>query len=80
MKSCGCSERDRFDQLADRANGANLASVADGETLSGLADELLALGAPIVAIKLGDQGLYLRTAVGPLEDCETRSGRIRCGG
>ena len=55
--------RDRFDQLADRANGANLASVADGETLSGLADELLALGAPIVAIKLGDQGLYLRTAV-----------------
>lgn len=54
-------QRDRFDQLADRANGANLASVADGETLSGLADELLALGVPIVAIKLGDQGLYLRT-------------------
>jgi sugar/nucleoside kinase (ribokinase family) len=54
-------QRDRSDQLASRARGANLASVADGETLGGLADELFDLGAPIVAIKLGDQGLYLRT-------------------
>jgi sugar/nucleoside kinase (ribokinase family) len=54
--------RDRFDQLARRANGANLASVVDGATLSGLANELLELGAPIAAVKLGDQGLYLRTA------------------
>jgi sugar/nucleoside kinase (ribokinase family) len=55
-------QRERFDGLAHRACGANLASVADGETLSNLADELLELGAPIIAIKLGDQGLYLRTA------------------
>ena len=58
-------QRDRFDQLAHRANGANLASVAGGETLSNLAGELLALGVPIVAIKLGDQGLYLQTASDP---------------
>jgi sugar/nucleoside kinase (ribokinase family) len=55
-------QQDRFDQLASRARGANLAGVADGETLSNLADELLELGTPIVAIKLGDDGLYLRTA------------------
>jgi sugar/nucleoside kinase (ribokinase family) len=63
--------RDRFDQLTRRANGANLASVVDGETLSDLANELLALGVPNVAIKLGDQGLYLRTASG-------RSKMARC--
>ena len=55
-------QRERFDHFSDWARGSNLASVADGETLSSLADELLALGTPIVAIKLGDQGLYLRTA------------------
>jgi sugar/nucleoside kinase (ribokinase family) len=55
-------QRDLFDRLANRAQGANLASIADGETLSYLADELLAMGVLIVAIKLGDQGLYLRTA------------------
>jgi sugar/nucleoside kinase (ribokinase family) len=55
-------QRDLFDRLASRAQGVNLASITDGETLSHLADELLAMGVPIVAIKLGGQGLYLRTA------------------
>jgi sugar/nucleoside kinase (ribokinase family) len=55
-------DRPRYDKLAERARGASLACVSSGETLSSLAGELLELGVPIVAIKLGDQGLYLRTA------------------
>jgi sugar/nucleoside kinase (ribokinase family) len=65
-------QRDRFDQLSSRARGANLASIAGGDVLSNLADELLDLGAPIIAIKLGDQGLYLRTSA----DLSKMAGRI----
>lgn len=44
----------------DRRNG--FSGVADVSLLAKLADELLGLGVPIVVIKLGDQGLYLRTS------------------
>lgn len=42
--------------------GAALGAVVDRARLAGLADELLELGAAVIAIKLGDQGLYLRTS------------------
>ena len=41
--------------------GAPLASVADYSRLADLGGQLTAMGAGVVAIKLGDQGLYLRT-------------------
>ena len=49
-------DRPRFDaQPAGQPRGI------DGQTLRTMADRLLAMGAAIVALKLGDQGLYLRT-------------------
>ncbi len=44
--------------------GAAPAAIIDGALLRALAERLLALGPALVAIKLGDQGLYLRTAAG----------------
>jgi sugar/nucleoside kinase (ribokinase family) len=41
--------------------GAALAAVVDRVRLADLADRLTGMGASIVAIKLGEQGLYLRT-------------------
>jgi sugar/nucleoside kinase (ribokinase family) len=40
---------------------ADLAAVVDRTRLAELGDVLLGMGAAVVAIKLGDQGLYLRT-------------------
>jgi sugar/nucleoside kinase (ribokinase family) len=42
--------------------GAPLAAVVDHGALAGLADTVIGLGAAVAAIKLGDQGLYLRSA------------------
>jgi sugar/nucleoside kinase (ribokinase family) len=52
-------EYDTQREEADQHDGA--AAVADAARLAKLAEELLDLGVPIVVIKLGDQGLYLRT-------------------
>jgi sugar/nucleoside kinase (ribokinase family) len=41
---------------------ADLSAVVDRTRLAELGDVLLGMGAAVVAIKLGDQGLYLRTA------------------
>jgi len=46
--------------------GAALRDVVDRARLAGLADALLRMGAAVVAIKLGDQGLYLRSADDPV--------------
>ncbi len=43
-------------------SGAPLAAVCDGARLRALADRLIPMGPAVVAIKLGDQGLYLRTS------------------
>jgi sugar/nucleoside kinase (ribokinase family) len=40
-------------------------ATVDRELLAGLAEGLLAMGAAVVAIKLGDQGLYVRTSADP---------------
>ncbi|MGO9975464.1 MAG: carbohydrate kinase family protein [Solirubrobacteraceae bacterium] len=52
-----------FDRPAHerRQAGAPLASVVDHARIAQLGDALTAMGAAVVAIKLGDQGLYLRS-------------------
>jgi len=49
-------DRNRFDRM-----GPAMASGVDGPLLRELADRLLAMGAAIVGLKLGPEGLYLRT-------------------
>ncbi|HEY7349118.1 MAG TPA: carbohydrate kinase family protein [Ktedonobacterales bacterium] len=53
-------DRPRFGVLQARAHG-NIVLSMDGDTLARLAEACLAFGAAVVALKLGDQGLYLRT-------------------
>ncbi len=54
--------RPLFDELFDSAGGGSIAPLVPPQLLSELGAELLAMGAAIVAIKLGERGLYLRTA------------------
>jgi sugar/nucleoside kinase (ribokinase family) len=51
-------DRQEFERL--RA-GAELATVVDRSRLAELGNTLIGMGASVVAIKLGDQGLYLQT-------------------
>ncbi|CAG5089652.1 PfkB domain protein [Thermobacillus xylanilyticus] len=53
-------DRPFYDRLAS-AKG-DIAEHLDGEDLSALADRMIGMGAAIVAVKLGEHGLYLRTA------------------
>jgi sugar/nucleoside kinase (ribokinase family) len=55
-------DRARYDQLRARHGVAGVIAGVDAVVLARLADELLSWGARIVGLKLGDQGLYLRTA------------------
>lgn len=52
----------RYRALVAQAGGGNPAAVADIGLIREMADQLLAMGASIAGLKLGDQGLYLRTA------------------
>jgi len=52
--------RPLHDRLA--AAGGRLADEIDGSALSELSDRLIGMGAAIVLLKLGEEGLYLRTA------------------
>jgi sugar/nucleoside kinase (ribokinase family) len=49
-------DRERFDQM-----GPAMTSAVDGPLLRALSDRLLSMGAAIVVLKLGPEGLYLRT-------------------
>jgi sugar/nucleoside kinase (ribokinase family) len=51
-----------YQALQTEARGADILPLVRSELLSHLSQELLDLGAGIVALKLGDRGLYLRTA------------------
>ena len=51
-----------YTELCRAANGASLLPWVTPELLSDLGQELLDLGAKIVGLKLGERGLYLRTA------------------
>jgi sugar/nucleoside kinase (ribokinase family) len=52
-------DRPAHDQLRD---GVSLEALVDRSRLAELGDMLIAMGAAVVAIKLGQQGLYVRTA------------------
>ncbi|MFC4598452.1 carbohydrate kinase family protein [Cohnella hongkongensis] len=51
----------RYRELSERRGSAELLAYADGPLLAELAEELLGMGTAVVAIKLGDRGLYVRT-------------------
>ena len=54
--------RETYTELCQAASGTHLLPGVTPELLSGLGQELLDMGAKIVGLKLGEQGLYLRTA------------------
>jgi len=54
-------ELDTFMQLETAAGDAGIVSQASGELLRRLAERLIEMGVAVVGLKLGDQGLYLRT-------------------
>lgn len=55
-------DRSRYEQLAAAGGGSiDIARQIDGGLLEDLADRLIAMGTAIVLIKLGDQGLFVRT-------------------
>ena len=54
-------DRRRFNRMQQRAGGADLTGQADGGLLAEISQRLIDLGAAIVALKLGNQGMYLRT-------------------
>jgi sugar/nucleoside kinase (ribokinase family) len=53
-------DRPRHDRLEARPGG--IAAALDGELLAGLAGRLVEMGVAVALIKLGEGGLYLRTA------------------
>jgi sugar/nucleoside kinase (ribokinase family) len=56
-----CLDRPRFDQM-DRAYGVEaMAAHADAALLDELAGKVIEMGTPVVIVKLGEQGIYLRT-------------------
>ncbi len=54
--------RKTFDALVARAAGRELIDLVDGELLCELGEKCIELGAAIVLIKCGRQGIYVRTA------------------
>ena len=51
--------RELFDQFS--REGVEITSAVGGELLNEVAEELLGMGTEVVVLKLGDQGIYLRT-------------------
>lgn len=54
--------RDEYDRVMAECRGRNPIDFVEFEQIVCLADELLAMGASVVVLKLGKKGLYLRTA------------------
>jgi len=52
----------KYAELAERHGTAELLAYADGTLLGSLASELLDMGVAVAALKLGEHGLYVRTA------------------
>jgi len=57
--------RDLYFRLSETSGHDGIVSLLTPELLSSLGSELLGMGAKIVVLKLGDHGLYLRTADAP---------------
>tara|TARA_B100000809_G_scaffold262573_1_gene313849 strand:- start:1032 stop:2216 length:1185 start_codon:yes stop_codon:yes gene_type:complete len=68
-------DRDRFDRLVDSTGSVE--AVIDGGALGEVADTLLEMGAAVVLLKLGAQGLYLKTTGDA--DRLTATGRVALG-
>ncbi len=54
--------RQTYDELSEAAGGGGFLPLITPQLLSDLSRELLEIGVKIVAFKLGDRGLYMRTA------------------
>jgi sugar/nucleoside kinase (ribokinase family) len=54
--------RETYNELCQAADGVDFLSLIAPQLLSDLSEELLDMGVKIVALKLGERGLYLRTA------------------
>jgi sugar/nucleoside kinase (ribokinase family) len=54
--------RETYDELYQAANGPNFLPLITPQLLSDTSQELLKMGVKVVCLKLGDRGLYLRTA------------------
>ncbi len=54
--------RDRFDALEEQAGGQSILPLITPQILGEVSQGLMDLGPAIVGLKLGDRGLYLRTA------------------
>ncbi|UCC89285.1 MAG: carbohydrate kinase family protein [Anaerolineales bacterium] len=55
-------DRGTYDELYRAAKGPGFLPLITPELLSGMSHKLIEMGVKIVALKLGDRGLYLRTA------------------
>ncbi len=55
-------DRGTYDELYQAAKGPGFLPLITPELLSGMSHKLIEMGVKIVALKLGDRGLYLRTA------------------
>jgi len=55
-------DRQQYDALLQRAGSDDLTSCVNAEILAEVSGRLLALGCAVVAIKLGNQGMYVRTS------------------
>ncbi len=66
-------DRELFERLKRKAGNHHMVDVANGELLSSIGEKLLDMGAAVVGIKLGDQGLYLKTTDDP--DRLSKAGR-----
>jgi len=58
-------DRRRYEALEAASPELGLVAQANGELLEELSGRLLNMGAAMVGLKLGDQGLYLRTTASP---------------
>jgi sugar/nucleoside kinase (ribokinase family) len=58
-------DRAELNRMEETRGGDELSTRADGALLRSLSDELIRMGAAMVGLKLGTQGLYLRTADDP---------------
>ncbi|CAK4842417.1 unnamed protein product [Aphanomyces euteiches] len=53
--------RERYEEMLQQAPTGDILPFVEGDLLSNLAEELLAMGAAVVGLKLGEHGLYVRT-------------------
>lgn len=53
--------RERYNELSQRADSSDLIGYADTELLSSLTDEMIQMGTAVAGIKLGERGLFVKT-------------------